>query len=61
MDMNIEERSALVLTAAKALFVNGQSTQRTIASARRLSQALGLRARFLVRWGEVPAPSHVAV
>jgi uncharacterized membrane protein YjjP (DUF1212 family) len=52
-DMNIEERSALVLTASKGLFVNGQSTERTVVAAARLAGALGLRAKLLARWGEV--------
>ncbi len=51
--VNIEERPALVLTAAKALFVNGQSTEQTAAAAARLAEALGLRATLAPRWGEL--------
>jgi uncharacterized membrane protein YjjP (DUF1212 family) len=51
--MNIEARSAFVLTAAKALFVNGQSTEETVTAAERLADTLGLRTKLLVRWGEV--------
>ena len=51
--MNIEERSAFVLTAAKGLFVNGQSTEETVTAAARLADALGLRTKLLVCWGEV--------
>jgi uncharacterized membrane protein YjjP (DUF1212 family) len=51
--MNIEERSAFVLTAAKGLFVNGQSTEETVTAAARLADALGLRTKLLVGWGEV--------
>ena len=51
--MNIEERSAFVLTAAKGLFVNGQSTEETVTAAARLADALGLRTKLLVSWGEV--------
>jgi uncharacterized membrane protein YjjP (DUF1212 family) len=51
--MNIEERSAFVLTAAKGLFVNGQSTEETVTAAARLAYALGLRTKLLVGWGEV--------
>ena len=43
--MNMEERSALVLTTAKGLFVNGQSTEQTVAAAGRLADALGLHTR----------------
>jgi uncharacterized membrane protein YjjP (DUF1212 family) len=42
-NMNIEERSAFVLTAAKALYVNGQSTGHTVEAAERLAHTLGLR------------------
>jgi uncharacterized membrane protein YjjP (DUF1212 family) len=51
--MNIEERSSFVLTAAKGLFVNGQSTEQTVVVAVRLADALGLRAKLLARWGAV--------
>ena len=51
--MNIEERSALVLTTAKELFVNGQSTEQTVAAAGRLADVLGLHTRLLVRWSEL--------
>ena len=51
--MNIEERSAFVLTTAKGLFVNGQSTEQTVAAAGRLADALGLRAKLLARWSEI--------
>ena len=51
--MNVEEGSALVLTAAKGLFLNGQSTEQTVAAAARLAGALGLRARLTPRWSEL--------
>jgi uncharacterized membrane protein YjjP (DUF1212 family) len=51
--MNIEEGSAIVLAAAKGLFVNGQSTEQTVAAAARLADTLGLRAKLLARWSEV--------
>jgi uncharacterized membrane protein YjjP (DUF1212 family) len=51
--MNIEARCAFVLTAAQALFVNGQSTEETVTAAARLADTLGLRTKLLVRWGEV--------
>jgi uncharacterized membrane protein YjjP (DUF1212 family) len=52
-EMNIEECSAFVLTAAKGLFVNGQSTEQTLSAAVRLAQALSLRTKLLARWSEV--------
>ena len=51
--MNVEERSAFVLTAAKALYVNGQSTGQTIAATERLADVLGLRTTLLLRWSEI--------
>jgi hypothetical protein len=41
--MNIEERPAFILTFVKGLFVNGQSTDRTLAAAACLAGTLGLR------------------
>ena len=51
--MTLEGRSVLVLAAAKALYVNGQSTERTLAAAGRLAEGLGLRVTILARWGEL--------
>jgi uncharacterized membrane protein YjjP (DUF1212 family) len=51
--MDIEERSRFVLTAAKALFVNGEATEQTVAAAARLADVLGLRAKLSVRWDEL--------
>jgi uncharacterized membrane protein YjjP (DUF1212 family) len=51
--MTLEERADLVLAVAKVLFVNGQSTEQTLAAAERLGGALGVRARILPRWGEL--------
>ncbi|HXA37904.1 MAG TPA: threonine/serine exporter family protein [Phenylobacterium sp.] len=51
--MTFEERSDLVLAAAKALYVNGQSTEHTLAAAGRLGESLGLRVTALARWGEL--------
>src|SRR5262245_41583077 len=50
-DVNAEERAGLVLTFAKALYVNGEATDQTVASAERLAQVLGLRAKIMPRWG----------
>jgi len=51
--MTLEERSNLVLAFARALYVNGQSTDQTLATAERLGDIVGLRARILARWGEL--------
>jgi uncharacterized membrane protein YjjP (DUF1212 family) len=51
--MTLEESSDLVLAFAKALFVNGQSTDQTLAAAERLGGALGLRVSIIPRWGEL--------
>src|SRR5882724_4272217 len=51
--MNLVERSDLVLTFARVLHLNGQSTDETVAAAERLSKSLGLRATIVPRWGEL--------
>jgi uncharacterized membrane protein YjjP (DUF1212 family) len=51
--MTLEERANLVLDFARVLFVNGQSTEQTVAVAERLGDRLGLRAKLLPRWGEL--------
>jgi uncharacterized membrane protein YjjP (DUF1212 family) len=51
--MTPEERANLVLAFARVLFVNGQSTEQTVAVAERLGNGLGLRAKILPRWGEL--------
>jgi uncharacterized membrane protein YjjP (DUF1212 family) len=51
--MTPEERANLVLAFARVLFVNGQSTEQTVAVAERLGDGLGLRAKILPRWGEL--------
>jgi uncharacterized membrane protein YjjP (DUF1212 family) len=51
--MTPEERAKLVLAFARVLFVNGQSTEQTVAVAERLGDRLGLRAKILPRWGEL--------
>jgi uncharacterized membrane protein YjjP (DUF1212 family) len=51
--MTLEERSTLVLAFARVLYVNGQSTDETVAAAERLGDSLGLRARLMPRWGEL--------
>ena len=51
--MTLEERSNLVLALARVLYVNGQSTDETLAAAERCSNALGLHAEIIPRWGEL--------
>jgi hypothetical protein len=51
--MTLEERADLVLAFARVLYVNGQSTDQTLASAERFGHALGLRAKIMPRWGEL--------
>ena len=43
----------LILRAATLLFVNGQTTERTIEATERLAAALGCGATLLPRWGEL--------
>ena len=43
----------LVLALARVLFVNGQATEQTAVAVERLGRAIGLRAKVMLRWGEV--------
>src|ERR1043166_2294132 len=51
--MHVQEQSDLVLSCARVLHVNGQSTDETLAATERLSNSLGLRAKLMLRWGEL--------
>src|SRR5439155_25856248 len=51
--MALLERSELVLSFARVLHVNGQSTEETTAAAERLGNVLDLRADVIPRWGEL--------
>ncbi len=51
--MTSNERCDLVLSFARTLFINGQATDQTLATAERLGRALGLRAKVMARWGEL--------
>src|SRR3982074_33505 len=55
--MTSDERCNLVLTFARTLFINGQTTDQTVAAAERLGRALGLRAHVMARWGELQLQS----
>ena len=52
-DETREARSDLVLSFARVLYANGESTQKTLSSAERLGSCLGFRATILPRWGEL--------
>src|SRR5712692_4743480 len=51
--MTLRERSELVLSFARVLHVNGQSTDETVAATERLGNTLDLRASIIPRWGEL--------
>jgi uncharacterized membrane protein YjjP (DUF1212 family) len=51
--MTLQERSDLVLAFARVLYINGQATDQTLDAAKRLGDALGLRAKLMPRWGEL--------
>ena len=53
VDVRLEERSNLVLSFARVLYVNGESTQKTLSVAERLGSCLGFHATILPRWGEL--------
>src|SRR5262245_53641233 len=49
----LQDRADLVLTSARLLHVNGQSTDETIRATERLGRALGLSTSLIPRWGEL--------
>jgi uncharacterized membrane protein YjjP (DUF1212 family) len=51
--MTREECANLILTLARVLYINGESTHQTVGAAERLSNCLGFRATILPRWGEL--------
>jgi uncharacterized membrane protein YjjP (DUF1212 family) len=51
--MTLQEHCDLVLGFARVLFVNGLSTEQTVAAAERLAKTLGLRAEVMPRWGQL--------
>src|SRR5262249_43287297 len=51
--MTLNERAELVLSAARVLHVNGQSTDETVVTAERLADTLDLDACIIPRWGEL--------
>jgi uncharacterized membrane protein YjjP (DUF1212 family) len=52
-DVTAQEHGNLVLSFARVLYVNGQSTEQTVAAAERVGRTLGLRCRVMPRWGEL--------
>jgi uncharacterized membrane protein YjjP (DUF1212 family) len=51
--VTLEQRSDLVLSFARVLYVNGQSTDQTLAASERFGETLGLRARIIASWPEL--------
>src|SRR5215467_3123601 len=51
--MTLQDRSDIVLAFTRVLYVNGQSTDDTLAAADRLSNSLGVRTTVIPRWGEL--------
>ena len=51
--LTLQQRSDLIIAFARTLFVNGQSTDQTLSAAQRLAQVFGLRAKLVLRWGEL--------
>lgn len=51
--MTLEERSNLVLSLARVLYTNGQSTEQTLQATERFGHVLGLRTNLIPHWGEL--------
>jgi uncharacterized membrane protein YjjP (DUF1212 family) len=51
--MTPEENGRLVLSFARVLYINGQSTEQTVAAAERIGRTLGLHSKVMPRWGEL--------
>src|SRR5258706_13120604 len=56
--MTPRERAELVLSFARLLYVNGESTDETIVAAEGLGSSLDLDAGIQARWGELPAQAR---
>lgn len=50
---DLQERTDLILSFARVLHVNGQSTDETLAACERLGSSLGLRAKIIPAWGQL--------
>src|SRR5262249_60871317 len=55
--MTPRERAELVLSFARLLYVNGESTDETMVAAERLGSSLDLDASIQARWGELQVQS----
>ena len=51
--MTLEEASDFILSLARSLFVNGQSTDQVLTATQRMAHDLGVRARIIASWGEL--------
>jgi uncharacterized membrane protein YjjP (DUF1212 family) len=51
--MTLQDQGELILALARVLYVNGQSTKRTIEAVQVLARALGISAVVMPRWGEL--------
>ena len=51
--MTLRQQGELILAFARVLYVNGQSTEQTVAAAGQLAKTWGLSAAVLPRWGEL--------
>jgi uncharacterized membrane protein YjjP (DUF1212 family) len=51
--MSLGTRSSLLLAIARVFYVNGQTTDETLAAVKRISCALRLRTTMVPRWGEL--------
>jgi uncharacterized membrane protein YjjP (DUF1212 family) len=58
--LGLAARSDIVLGAARALYMNGQTTDETLAAAQQLAGTLGLRSTTVPRWGELLLKSEDA-
>ena len=63
--MKLQDHCDLIVAFARVLYVNGQSTEQTVAAAEELARTFGLRATVMPRWGqmqlEVEAKDHSLV
>jgi uncharacterized membrane protein YjjP (DUF1212 family) len=51
--MTLQKHYELILALARVLFVNGQSTERTVTAVEKLAKALEFRVEVMPRWGEL--------
>lgn len=51
--MTLQDHCKLILAVARVLYVNGQSTEQTVAAANGLARAFGLTATVMPRWGQL--------